>query len=790
MKVPCRWLAEYVDIDVTEDAVLSLAERLTLAGLEVEGITRIERPEGTVVGKVLAHRPHPDSDHLTLCQVDLGDREAEIVCGADNVTAGAKVPVVLPGGVLPGGFKITRRKVRGVMSEGMICSKAELGLEDKSPGIWNFDPALDLPLGADLGELLEYDDYVLDIKVTSNRPDCAGIYGIAREVATVLGKDLRPLELEFTESDPPAGESFFVVIDDPRDTPRYTARLMSGVQIGEAPLVMQHRLIKAGMRPLSNVVDVTNYVMLELGYPLHPFDADLLGEEIRVRRATPGEVFRTLDGVDRTLTDEVLMIADENGGLAVAGIMGGERSEISQGTSRVLLEAAAFDPVRIRRSSRAIGLRTEASQRFERGVDPEGVPRATARAVHLIQKLTGCIVHRGLIDAYPSPRRPWTVRLRPERASALLGIEVEKDWIVETFARLGIEVEEEDGDALVARIPTFRTDLTREADLIEEIGRIYGYDRFPAVPPRAVLHMGRKDRLEAYKDRAREVLTGLGVNEVVTDGFAKSEWRAALDLPDDGLVRLRNPMAADQRMLRDRLIPGLLAVVRTNLNRGVVGGMIFETGRVFSREGERDSLAGAFFGRTGIPLRGKEEIDILAVKGILTDLLSGLGIDGARIVTDDPPRFFHPGRGGRIRIGKDEIGIFGELSPTIAADRLDGVRTILFELDLVKTFARKRGTPEFVPLPRYPASKRDLSLLVPEELPEEEVRAAIAAEKRVEGILLYDLYQGDQVTPGYKSLTYELTLRAPDRTLTDEEVGKAMARIERRLARLGVKLRA
>ncbi len=789
MKVPCRWLAEYVELEVSEREVLALAERLTLAGLEVEGITRVPRPEGTVVGRVLEHRPHPDSDHLSLCRVDLGDRETEIVCGAQNVVDGATVPVVVAGGVLPGGFKISRRKVRGVVSDGMICSKAELGLEEKSPGIWNLDPAFDLAPGTDLNEVLEYDDFVLDIKVTSNRPDCLGIYGIAREVAAITGKPLRPIELSFTESDPPAGDFFAVAIDEPRGTPRYTVRLMDGVRIGPAPLVMQHRLIKAGMRPLSNVVDVTNYVMLELGHPLHPFDADLLGGEIRVRRAKEGESFRTLDGVDRSLSDDVLMIADDRGGLAIAGVMGGERSEISDGTTRVLLEAAAFDPVTIRRSARAVGLRTEASQRFERGIDPEGVPRAASRAVHLLQKLTGCIVHRGLIDAYPAPRRPWTVRLRPQRAAALLGIEVEKDWIKTVFDRLEIGVEE-DGDALVATIPTFRTDLTREADLIEEIGRIHGYDRFPSVPPRAVLRMGRKNPLELYKDRARQILTGLGVNEVVTDGFAKADWRAGLGLSDDGLVQLRNPMAADQRALRDRLIPGLLAVVRTNLNRGVVGGMIFETGRVFSRDGERDSLAAAFFGRTGVPLRGKEEIDVLQAKGILTDLLSGLGIDGARIEPTDPPSFFHPGRGGRILVGKDEVGVFGELSPTIAADRLDGVRVILFELDLEALFTRRVEERTFAPLPRYPASKRDLSLLVPEGLSEEEVRTAIAAEKRVENVLLYDLYQGDQVAPGYKSLTYELTLRAPDRTLTDEEIAKVISRIERRLAQLGVQLRS
>ncbi len=788
MKVPCRWLAEYVDIEVNAHAVDRLANRLTLAGLEVEGITRIDRPQGAVIGRVLEHKPHPDSDHLSLCRVDLGSRETEVVCGANNVVDGAAVPVITAGGVLPGGFKIERRKIRGVLSDGMICSKAELGLEEKSPGIWNLDPDLSLPLGTDINELLEYDDYVLDIKVTSNRPDCTGIYGIAREVAAILGKDLRPLDLEFTEADPPAADFFGVTIEDPADALRYAARLLSGIKVGPAPLRMQHRLIKAGMRPLANVIDVTNYVMLELGHPLHPFDADLLGKTIQVRRAHPGESFRTLDGVDRPLSNDVLMIADENGGLAIAGVMGGERSEISDTTTRVLLEAAAFDPVTVRRSARAVGLRTEASQRFERGVDPEGVPRAAARAVYLMQSLTGCTVHRGMLDAYPAPRQAWTVRLRPDKAAALLGINVEPEQITAILTSLGVEVAT-DENGFVATIPTFRTDLTREVDLIEEIGRIYGYDRFPSVPPRAVLHMGSKDGHELYKDRARAILTGLGVNEAVTDGFAKPEWRAALGLADDGLVRLRNPMAAGQNALRDRLIPGLLGVVRTNLNRGAVGGMIFETGRVFSTDRERDSLAAAFFGRAGIPLRGKEEIDILTVKGILIDLLAGLGFTTGKIVPAAVARYLHPSRSGQVIVNDETVGVFGELAPGIAADRLDGVRTVVFELDMEALFALKPDTKVFSPLPRYPASKRDLSVLAPHDLPEAEVRAAIAAEKQVEKVFLYDLYHGDQVAAGYKSLTYELTLRAADRTLTDEEVAKTISRIERRLDRLGVRIR-
>jgi phenylalanyl-tRNA synthetase beta chain len=789
MKVPCRWLAEYVDIGVSKEEVLNLAERLTLAGLEVEEITYTGRLAGAVVGRVIDHRAHPNSDHLSLCRLDLGQEEVEVICGAANVVADALVPVITVGGELPGGFTITERKLRGVVSQGMICSKEELGLEEHSSGIWNFDPTMDFALGTDLNDLLEYDDIILDIKVTSNRPDCMGIYGIAREVAAITGRPLKPLDTSVHETLPFTAESVSVEVKDENDTPRYTASLMSGITIAPSPLWMQHRLLKAGMRPLSNVVDVTNYVMLELGQPLHPFDADLIDGAIVVCRARKGENFRTLDKVERELSEEVLMITDSKGGLAIAGVMGGERSEISPTTTRILLESAVFDPLRIRRSSRSVGLRSEASHRFERRVDPQGAPLAAARTAHFLQELTGCQVHQGLVDTAPTARVKRTLRLRPRRANALLGIDLSCETIREILKRLEIETAKE-GKEIVATIPSFRSDLVREVDLIEEIGRIYGYDRFPSTPPRAVLHIGKKDPQELYKDRVREILTGLGLNEVITDGFNEEIWRRALSLPDEDLVTVRNPMISGQGAMRGSLVPGVLAVVETNLNQGVDGGMIFEVGRIFSRTlGEGEGLAVALFGRTGIPLRGKEEVDLSLAKGILTDLLAGLYLSRIEIAPEDPPSFLHPGRGGRIICEGERIGLFGELAPEIGAKLSISSRVIVFEIDLDKTRDKGKMAQAFQPLPRFPASKRDLSLLAPIDLPEEKVRAAIRAEKTVERVLLYDIYQGEQVTEGHKSLTYEVALRASDRTLTDVEIGKAIARVEKRLAKLGVSLR-
>lgn len=789
MKVPCRWLAEYVEIGVSKEEVLNLAERLTLAGLEVEEITYTGRLAGAVVGRVIDHRPHPNSDHLSLCRLDLGKEAVEVICGAANVVVDALVPVITVGGELPGGFKITERKLRGVVSRGMICSKEELGLEEHSSGIWNFDPTLDFILGTDLNDLLEYNDIILDIKVTSNRPDCMGIYGIAREVAAITGRPLKPLDTSVHETLPSTAESVSVEVKDENDTPRYTASLMSGITVAPSPLRMQHRLLKAGMRPLSNVVDVTNYVMLELGQPLHPFDADLIDGPIVVCRAQKRERFRTLDGVERELSEEVLMITDSKGGLAIAGVMGGERSEIGPETTRILLESAAFDPMRIRRSSRSIGLRSEASHRFEHRVDPQGTPLAAARTAYLLQELTGCQVHEGLVDTAPTARAKKTLRLRPARANDLLGIDPSCETVREILTRLEIETAEE-GKELVATIPSFRSDLVREVDLIEEIGRIYGYDRFPSTPPRAVLHMGKKDPWEVYKDRVREILTGLGVNEIITDGFDKVGWRCALSLSDEDLVTVRNPMISGQGAMRGNLLPGILAVVETNLNQGVGGGMLFEVGRAFSRtRGEREALAVALFGRTGIPLCGKAEVDLSLAKGILTDLLAGLHLSRVEIVSEDLPSFLHSGRGGRIVCEGERIGLFGELAPEIGAKLSISSRVIVFEIDLDKARERGRMAQAFQPLPRFPASKRDLSLLAPIDLPEERVREAIRGEKMVERVLLYDLYQGEQVKEGHRSLTYELALRASDRTLTDVEIGKAIARVEKRLAKLGVTVR-
>ena len=790
MKVSCRWLADYVELAITKESIDHLAERLTLAGLEVEGLERIDALSGAVVGTIETCQPVPDSDHLSLCNVNVGSETVEIVCGAPNVAAGMTVPVITPGGKLPGGFKIERRKIRGQVSNGMICSKSELGLEEKkSDGIWNFPADLELTVGTDLAELFEYDDYILDIKVPSNRADCASVYGIAREVAALLNQPLADLDTTCEETLASVTDAVQIEIEDAKDTPRYTAKLMENVHIGSSPLRLQHRLIKSGMRPLSNIVDATNYVMLELGYPLHPFDADLIQQPIIIRRAVEGEKFQTLDDIEHTLSSEVLMIANPSSGIALAGVMGGKHSEIRPETSRVLLEIASFFGYRIRKSARSVSLRSEASQRFERDLNPETIPFVARRATHLIQKLTGCQVHEGLADAYPAPRESLTLTLRPERAVALLGIDVDQATCLDILTRLSIPATA-DGDDLLVTVPAHRQDLQREVDLIEEIGRVYGYDRLSSQSPSPVLRIGHKDRIERDKDRVRDALVGQGMFEVITDGFDNRAWRETLGQPDTDLVRIVNPMTQGQSALRNSLIPDLLAVVETNLGQGVDGGMIFEWSRTFSQSGgEQETLAGALFGRTGVPLQGKEMISLPMAKGILDELFSKLNLQ--KIVTNpvDTPSFLHPSQSAWFDLAESHLGFMGALDPSLIEQFAIQVPIVVFEFSGTAITVATERPIRYERVSQFPQSKRDLSVSAPRALAEAQIRTILLGESAVHSVSLYDMYQGEQIAADQKSLTYELSFRAADRTFTDAEVSDAIQRIAKGLESLGVRVR-
>lgn len=792
MQASLNWLSEYVDLP--EIPAAALAERLTLAGLEVERIEDLIA-EGVVVARVASVEPHPKARNLFVCQVEAGKDHRTVVCGADNVQPGGLFPLALPGARLPGG-EVTVARIRSVKSAGMLLSRNELGLEAKSTGVW--DLPSDLPVGAELAPLIGFPDTLLTLKITSNRPDLLGIVGIAREISALYRSPLREPEVSYPEAEPAAATLTAVEIEDPTDCPRYVARVVQGIVDRPSPLPIAARLLKGGMRPLSLVVDVTNYVLLELGHPLHPFDHAKLAEgRIVVRRARPGERIVTLDGVERDLSPEVLVIADAQWPVAIAGVMGGTETEVGPTTRAILLEAAAFCPGRVRRSARAVGLRTEASLRFERGLSPETADLASRRCCTLLARYAPVRISRGEVDRFPTPSKARVIPFRNRRVAEVLGIEVPPAEVKDGLTRLGLIVRDEEGGWEVA-VPPFRQDLAREIDLIEEVARLHGYDRVPALPPQVELRIGNKDQGEAFADRVRDILAALGLLEAYTPGLVPAVGAE---------VRLRNPLAQGGNGLRADLLSGLLSVVEENLAAQAPGVAVFEIGRVFlQRNGqvvEEDHLGIALAGRPPLPLAGKGEYSPADLKGLLDALLAALRIEGIALEEVDDARL-HPYRragiylvsrelsihGSRLpdRGSRTLIGWLGELSPAWSANLPGERRVLALEVALPPLCTAARPS-EHRPLPRFPASKRDLSLLVPQDIPESDIRTELLADPLVESVFLYDLYRGEGIPSGHLSLTYEVVFRDPERTLSSEEVEGAVERALARLAPQGVRIR-
>lgn len=801
MRVPYRWLTEFVAVPIEEEFVQELAERLTLAGLEVASVERVGKPQGVVVGRILTVNPHPNADKLKICEVSLGRETVRLISGAPNLVENALVPVIRVGGQLPNGQIIEAAVFRGEKSEGMICSRAELGLEEKSPGIWILEPELGCHVGEDFAQHLEFDDFILVLETKSNRPDALSVLGVARDISALYDLDLRKPETTLREGTEEIESLASVEIEDVQGCPRYAARIFGDVRWGPSPLKIQHRLAKGGLRPISNIVDATNYVLLELGHPTHAFDYDRLeGHKIIVRRARAGEKITTLDGVERALSVTDLVIADARKPVAVAGVMGGAESEVSEHTHRVLLESAYFDPISVRRTSKRLGLRTEASHRFERDMDPEILITALDRVGTLLQQWSGCSVARGVIDVYPKKFAPRFCELRQSRISKILGIEIPAHHSEKILRRLEFSVEQQGPDRWHVGIPSFRREVTREIDVIEEIGRIYGYDKIPAERPAFPLVAGRRERMEELKDRVRRILTGLGVSEAVNFGFISKEDTEIFGVGDT-VVRLRNPMSDESYALRPSLWPGLLRNVQYNAYQQVDGVRLFEIGKVFSRENtvvrEHVSVGLALAGRALVPLRGREQFyDFYDLKGIVESLLFELGLKNFAFEPSSE-KTLHPVRQAFVKAKDDILGILGELHPDLARRYDLPWRVYLFEMKLEEIYQRLQtiALPPWTELqprvtPKFPASRRDLSLLVPESVPEASVRKVLESERRVERVFLYDLYRGPQIPQGMKSLTYEITFRDWTKTLSDDEVNEMVARIEARLRdELGVQIR-
>ncbi|HEX9716535.1 MAG TPA: phenylalanine--tRNA ligase subunit beta [Actinomycetota bacterium] len=791
MRVVVSWLRELCPTDLSPE---ELAEVLTAKGAQVEEIERPwERLDGVVVARVVEVRDHPNSNTLCLARVTTGSAEREVVVGVRNMRPGDLVPLAGPGDTVPAlPEPLSARKIRGVVSDGMLCSPWELGIAQEHTGILILPDGLEP--GASVKQALGLDEAVLDVEVTPNRADFLSVVGIAREVAAATKVPLTVPEIVLEEDVETAKGVATVEILDLERCPRYLARVVRGVRDVPSPIEVQARLTAAGMRPISAAVDATNYAMLETGQPLHPFDlAKVAGPGIVVRRAEEDERLVTLDGVERAFSSDDLLIADVERAMAVAGVMGGTEAEVSGSTTDILLESASFERGGIQRTRRRLDLSTEASMRFERGVDPEAVPRGADRACQLMAEWVGATVLAGVVEAGAAPERR-RVSMRPSRASVLIGYPVSSADAALVFERLGMAFEVPDPDRVTVEVPGYRVDIEREVDLIEEVVRIQGYDRVGSTLP-PVRQAGGLPPAYAFVGRVRRSLRRAGLREVRLLSFASA---ADLELAGDrDAIRITNPLQADEEYLRTRLLPGLLKALRRNVARHVRTAALFEVGTVFRLVGgapeERPSAA---FAMTGPASQSWAEpphlFDLFDAKGVVEALLQELGVSDVSF--GEPPGWlFHPGRSTTVLSGGERVGVVGEVHPRVAEDLdLDG-RVAVGELDVTALIAHASAEITARDVPRFPPVRRDLAFILPAESPAGAVRESLidAGGELVESCLLFDVFAGPPLPDGKKSLAFSLDLRAPDRTLTDDEADAVVSRIVERLARdFGAELRA
>jgi len=806
VRVSYNWLKEFVDIEVSP---AELAERLTFAGVAVEAV---EEPgkgiSGVFTGRIEAVEPHPNADRLVICRVNCGPDMGvfQIVTGATNVRPGQIVPVALEGARLAGGLVIKKARFRGVESRGMLCAADELGTGEDHEGILILPP--DMPVGVDVKPVLGLDDAILELDLTPNRGDCLSVFGVAREVAAIYRLPLRKPGPVFPEAGPDAAGRVRVEIVSPELCPRYVARLVTGITVGPSPLWMQNRLSAAGMRPINNIVDVTNYVMLELGQPLHAFDfGTIVDGRIIVRPAAAGERLVTLDGVERSLTPEMLLIAGVDRPLGLAGVMGGLDSEVTDGTTEILLESACFNPVNIRRTARALGLRSEASNRFEKGIDISRCALAADRAVELMARIGAGTPAPGRVDSFPAPPPPRTVILRPARVNQILGMEVPRPEVEGILTRLEFNhrpAETPDGE-LVVTVPPHRPDIFAEIDLIEEVARLYGYDKVPVTLPFGRTTPAQRSPEQQPVSRLKLLLAGMGFSETVTFSFVDPGQADRVGLEADSPLReaavvIANPLNEDQSVMRTQLFPGLVGVLARNYQRRNTDAALFEISTVFLKRGpgqlpeEKLVLALAAMGKTPRGWnRRPQEMDFYFLKGALEQVLRHLGIGTPEFVPEQRIPAFHPGRTAAVLVQGRRIAVVGELHPDVL-ERYDlPVRAVAAEVDLEQLLALERveWAPETPP--RFPAVERDLAVVLPDTVAAAEAMALITASggEYLREVRLFDVYRGRQIPAGYHSLAFTLRFLALDRTLTDDEVNRALAGIRQTLQeKLGAQMRA
>ena len=790
------WLKQYVDIDVTPE---ELAEKLTRVGLEVESVNHLgEGIEGVVTGKVTHIERHPDSDHLWVCMMDVGGPEIlQILTGAQNVHQNDMVPVAVVGSHLPNGMTLKKAKMRGLDSFGMLCSASELGIDAKlllpeqREGIFILPP--DTPIGVDVKKVLGLDDVVLDIDLTANRGDCTNIIGLAREAAAVLGKELRLPDMSVQEAAGGDAKDMAEIEVQCKDlcsrfavrVLKNIVRVLKNIKIGPSPEWMQKHLRACGMRPISNVVDVTNYVMLELGQPMHAYDYDKVGgHKLIVRRAAEGEKLVTLDSQERILTPDMITIADPSHAVGLGGVMGGLETEVTGSTVNVMLEAATFNGPSIRRTSKALGLRSEASGRFERGVDTILTHNALNRAAHLLEQMGACETVCGIVEDYPEEVKPAVIRVTPKAINTRIGVEIAAEEMVDILKKLqfGVEVE---GEELVVTAPSWRYDISCDADISEEIARMHSYDKIESHNPELPLVQGRQAVIDDVREEMEDYLAAAGLNEVMTYSFINPNNFDKMLLAEDdarrSAIELMNPLSDEFKVMRTSMLPGMLNTAAYNQARQADSVKIFEIGKVFLPKAlpltelpeEKLVLCAVLAGRRSSLnwMETKDDVDFYDMKGVVEGLLEELQQTDVKYVPVAQP-YLHPGKSCAVECGGKTIGWFGELHP-IAAENfgLNG-RVCVLELEVAPLVEAATKVPQFTHLPKYPSMSRDIAVVVPQAVAMEELEAVIRANagELLKQVKVFDVYTGKQVEAGYKSMAFNLTFQAADRTLTDEEI--------------------
>lgn len=792
MLVPLKWMNDFIKIDDINP--VEFADAMTMSGSKVEEVKESGKEISNVLtGKILKIEKHPDADKLLVCSVDTGLDTIQIVTGANNIKEGDVVPVAIIGATLPGGVKIKKGKLRGIESSGMLCSAVELGMDvqDAVHGIYILPEST--AAGLDVKEALGLNNVIVDFEITSNRPDCLSMIGMAREASATFGRELHIPKIIVKENKEDINQLIKVEIKDKELCRRYAARIVKDVKIGDSPEWMKERLTEAGVRPVNNIVDITNYVMIEYGQPLHAFDyEEIEGKKIIVRRAKNNEKMVTLDGKERSLNSSMLVIANTEGPMAVAGVMGGFTSEVTEKTRTILLESANFNGTSVRLTSKELGFRTEASSRFEKGIDPNIAVEALNRAAGLVNELGAGEVVGGIVDSYEDRLEPWIIDICPERINRFLGISLAEEDMIKILDKLDVKVLGK--DPLKAVIPTFRSDLELEADIAEEIARIYGYNNIESTAILGETLQGGRNEKQMIEDKVKDILVGSGAFEIATYSFISNNDLDKIKVPEDSnlrnAIKILNPIGEELSIMRTTLIPSMLDVISTNYNRKTESAEFFEIGRVYWPAD--DSKAKLPEEKNILILGMYGARDYYDIKGTIELLFQSLGIRKYEFIRETENTSFHPGKTAKILIKKKTIGTIGEVHPDIIEKYDIHANTFICELDFDEIVANCELEKQFKQLPKYPAIERDMALLLSKDVMASQIETIIRQKggSLIENIKLFDIYEGKQIPEGKKSIAYSIVYRAQDRTLKDEEVNEIHNLITSAIeSKLGAQLR-